>query len=235
MRRIQQGFFVLLLLAFSAITASADGVSEAMTQGNTFFTLGQYEMAIFQYRLALAEAGTVQAAQAHHNIGACYYQLGQMENAAREFREALRFTDSYPKAAYALGLALEALNDWPAARQAFAQAVQQSNGQQAEALFELGLLSARDGNYERAITEFRQALKHGAHLSPSIHNNIGIMLALTGHATDALQQFTLAYQKSNRKLAEADHNLKLCRRLLAENSPRLMAELKMTGRTQSTD
>lgn len=235
MRRIQQGLFVLLLLSCSVINVSADGISDALTLGNTFYKHGQYEMAIFQYRVALAAADTVQVAQAHHNIGACYYQLGQMANAAREFRAALRLTRSYPKAAYTLGLALAALRDWPAARQAFALAVEQSNGQHAEALFELGLLSARAGHYETAITEFRQALKHGAHLSPSIHNNIGIMLALTGHATEALQQFTLACQKSNRKLVEADHNLKLCRRLLDDHSPRLLAELKMTGRIQSTD
>lgn len=235
MLNVRRVVLVFLLLSAALLPVRADSASEAMEQGNALFALGQYEMAIFQYRVALPLMNSEQAAQARYNIGACYYQLRQMSSAVTEFREAIKIrAGSYPKAAYALGLALKELGRLAEARAAFTQAAQHSGERQTEALMELGILLARDGDYQAAISRLRQALRQRSRYLPQIHNNLGVILALNGQPTDALEQFDLALKQSGGRLSEASHNLQLCHRLLDGNAPRLIAELKLSGQAQAT-
>jgi tetratricopeptide (TPR) repeat protein len=235
MLNVRRVVFVLMLLAAALLPVRADSVSEVMEQGNAFFALGQYEMAIFQYRAALPLMSSEQAALAHYNIGACYYQLRQPSSAVTEFREAIKIrAGRYPKASYALGLALRELGRWTEAREAFTLTAQQAGERQTEALMELGIILARDGDYQAAISRLRQALKQRSRYLPQIHNNLGVILALNRQPTEALEQFDLALKRSGGRLSEASHNLQLCHRLLDGDAPRLIAELKLTGQAQST-
>jgi Tfp pilus assembly protein PilF len=193
-------------------------------------------MALFHYRVALPQTSGDQAALLHHNLGACHFRLGQLAEAAREFRQALSLrAGRYPQASYSLGVTLIALNRLIEAEEAFAQAVRHSRGKHAEAQFELGLLQANDGDYRAASESFRGALKAGLRASPLIHNNLGVLLALDGNFVEAMQEFDHAVQKSRGRLSEAAHNLNICRKLLDGSARQLMAELKLTGRRDQSE
>jgi Tfp pilus assembly protein PilF len=235
MRNVR-GLLFVLLLAAAPVIAGADSVREAIENGNNFFAHGQYEMALFHYRVALPQTSGDQAALLHHNLGACHFRLGQLAEAASEFRQALSLrAGRYPQASYSLGVTLIALNRLIEAEEAFAQAVRHSRGKHAEAQFELGLLQANDGDYRAASESFRGALKAGLRASPLIHNNLGVLLALDGNFVEAMQEFDHAVQKSRGRLSEAAHNLNICRKLLDGSARQLMAELKLTGRRDQSE
>jgi tetratricopeptide (TPR) repeat protein len=157
------------LVALGAAQAQSD--DNALAQGNRFFALGQYEMALTQYRIAAA-APNEQQPVAHFNIGVCQHRLGRLPEAVRAYREAVRLTNGqYAKAAYALGLVLLDLDNVREAKQAFAQAVEVSNGRDAEALFQLALLLARAGETEAATKRLQQAIQHAGKRFPGGHNN----------------------------------------------------------------
>jgi tetratricopeptide (TPR) repeat protein len=227
---------MISLLTAALVTARADGAREAIENGNNFFAHQQYEMALFHYRVALPQTSGDQVALLHHNIGACHFRLGQLAEAAREFRQALSLrAGRYPQASYSLGVTLVALNRLTEAKEAFTEAIRHSRGKHAEAQFELGLLQANDGDYRAASESFRRALKAGLRASPLIHNNLGVLLALDGNFLEALREFDQAVQKSQGRLSEAAHNLKLCRSLLDGSSRQLIAELKLTGRKDQSE
>jgi hypothetical protein len=77
---------------------------------------------------------------------------------------------------------------------------------------------ARAGNYTRAAQFFKDAIRRpGDHL-PASHNNLGVILAWTGHLKDAEFQFKIALRLTGGTLEDASQNLKLCRYLLAKGT-----------------
>ena len=101
------------------------------------------------------------------------------------------------------------------AKEAYQQSIGLSQGLYAAAHYRLGLLIAREGEYQAAADCFRKALKReGLHV-PASHNNLGVMLARLGRMKDAQREFEIALRQSDGRLDDAIHNLKLCRSLLA--------------------
>ena len=222
---------VALVLVFARITY-ADEPREAMEQGAQFFSRGNYEMAILQYRIAVQWPGD-HVAMAHFNVGVCQHRLGRLGAAVDEYRAALKAKNNeYFKAAFALGLALEDLYDWARAKDAFALAVKISHARDAEALFQFARLLAHAGEYEFALKYLRQAIKFAPRNFPGGHNNLGVLLALRGQYNEALNEFDLAVQQSAGKSLEAQYNLELCRNLLHAPSSALLASLQSTKQTQ---
>ncbi len=226
-------FAVVLLLGLAFMsTARADESQDAMEQGTQFFAMGNYEMAIMQYRFALSWPGA-HVATAHFNIGVCQHRLGRISAAVDEYRAALKSDKNrYFKAAYALGIALEDLREWEQSKDAFALAVEISHERDAESLFQLARLLAREGERETATEYLRKAIKNAPNNFPGGHNNLGVLLALSGQYNEALNEFDLAVQQSAGKSREAQYNLQLCRNLLRAPSATLLASLQSTKQTQ---
>jgi len=106
-------FITLLFLALSpaavGVKAQINDASEAIERGSEFFSRGQYELAIFEYRGALNWPGAHQG-RAHFNIGVCEYRLGRPREAMAEYRAAIKLREGrFPLASYALGVALQDL------------------------------------------------------------------------------------------------------------------------------
>src|SRR5690349_2897971 len=102
------GIVILTLLTFVAPAAAQQSAQQSegdpFTRGNRAFQLGQYELAIFEYRQALSPADK-RYAETSYNLGACYYALGRKHEAADWFRAALKAQGGrYANAAYALGI-----------------------------------------------------------------------------------------------------------------------------------
>ena len=90
------------------------------------------------------------------------------------------------KAAFIRGLRLAKANEWPAAAEAFQQAVTVDQGF-SEAHGNLGTSYARQGLQQEAITEYRRAI----HLDPataSHHANLGFSLLLANQPGEAEQE-----------------------------------------------
>src|SRR6185503_19509357 len=109
-------FLLTLLMLISSVvvtTAQAQTVEAtaepraALERGNRSFAGENYEAAIREYGSVPSSAGETYA-QALYNIGASYYELWRTTEAIDYYRRAIAERHgTYPRASYALGVALE--------------------------------------------------------------------------------------------------------------------------------
>jgi tetratricopeptide (TPR) repeat protein len=198
-------------LLFTTAILADGGPGEAIQRGNEAYARGHYQLAVFEYQAALTVDARRHYVTARYNIGVCYFKLGRLSDAVREYQAAIAADGQYSKALYALGIALEDLGQWEEATTAFTRAVALCGGRHAEALFELGLIRHREGNFEAASENFRQAVAQVAGNFPAGLNNLGVALAALGRLSEAEQAFEKALTQSKGRLAEARQNLRLCR------------------------
>jgi tetratricopeptide (TPR) repeat protein len=229
-----------LLLMFSCtITIAQVGRSngqDVIKRGNQRYERGEYEAAIKEYR-QVPQGQTGAYAQSLYNIGVCYYELRRTEEAIVMYRRTVEVRGGrYPKALYALGVALEISRRLKDAREAYEQAIAASDGKYTEAQFavahyRLGLLAGREGDYEKAATLFREAINRSRERFPAGHNNLGVMLALSGRTAEAEREFEIALRQATYEFEEAASNLKLCRSLLTKETQDAFASLKVSDAT----
>ena len=101
---------LLLLLTLSVISASAQSsrsaAQSAIDKGNALVSQGNYEQALKYYRTITPESR--EYAIALYNIGVCHYELWHTEHAIDFYKRAINERQGkYPRASYALGVALE--------------------------------------------------------------------------------------------------------------------------------
>jgi tetratricopeptide (TPR) repeat protein len=194
----------------------------AQTDSKTILRRGDALVAQEKYKLAIDEYGKVSTrdrdayARTIYDIGVCYYELWQTDNAIEFYKRAVELKQgNYPKASYALGVALEDQGNTTEARNAYEQAVNASHGELARATYRLGLLEAKAGEFQKAATLFREAAARAGEHVPASHNNLGVMLAQLGFLKEAEQEFIFALKASEGRFDDAAHNLNLCRSLTA--------------------
>jgi tetratricopeptide (TPR) repeat protein len=217
----------LLLMITGFASAQNLGGDRAITRGNKLVAQGYYKLAINEYERVSSSDETY--AQALYNIGVCYYELWKTDEAIQFYKRAVELRrGEYPIASYALGVALEDMNRLVEAREAYRLAIKASHGDNAAATHRLGVLFAREGSVETAAKLFRAASRRrGEHASAS-HNNLGVMLARMGQLNEAETEFMIALRETNGQFADAAHNLKLCRSLLATTQNRdSLSDLKL--------
>lgn len=219
-------FVLLLILPSSAGAANVtdDPEREAFERGGQAFARGNYPVAIEEYRQSLATFGP-RFAEAHYNIGVCYYELGSLDDAINWYRAAIKAKrGAYPGALFALGVVLEDLRKYDEARVAFRQAIETSKGKHAGAHFRYGLSLHRERDYEGAMESYRRALVHKDGPFPACHNNLGVVMAILGRMGDAEREFDMAVKQSKGRFNDATHNLHLCRSLSVAKSRALVAQ-----------
>ena len=232
---------LLLVLTFSVATAQAIqsevepqrslDAGAAIERGNRSFAKADYESALRAYRSVPQSAGET-FAQALYNIGVCYYELWQTDEAIDFYRQALEVQHGrYPRASYALGVALENQARLGEAKQAYKQAIVTSQGEYAAANYRLGLIFSMESDYEAAAACFREALARAGDHVPASHNNLGVMLAHQGRLIEARREFEIALKETDGVFDDAAHNLKLCRSLLATSKTAQIATLKIASMT----
>ena len=98
--------FILTGPAFSQTSSDKLVFDEATIHARE----GRYPEALEKYRGLLPSVKKAEsAAKVHFNIGICFYHLGQFENAAADYREAISTDRAYQKAFYTLGIVQAAL------------------------------------------------------------------------------------------------------------------------------
>lgn len=206
---------ILLLITLSAIPVASQSRSanqSALDKGNSLVSRGNYEEALNYYRTIAPESR--EYAIALYNIGVCHYELWQTDGAIDFYKRAIKERNSkYPRASYALGVALEDAGRLAEAKQAYEETLRVADNY-SPASFRLGVIASNEGNVETAARLFRRALRQTGEHVPASHNNLGVMLARMGRLVEAKKEFALAMELSNGSLADAQHNLDLCRHLL---------------------
>src|SRR5262249_36968491 len=197
-------------------------VINAQTDSKAILRRGDALVVQEKYKLAIDEYGKVSSgdrdsyARAVYNIGVCYYELWETDEAIAFYKRAIELKEgNYPRASYALGVALEDRNRTTEASEAYEQAMSASHREFAGATYRLGLLEAKKGEFQKAATLFREAAAHAGEHVPASHNNLGVMLARLGFLKEAEQEFIVALRTSNGRFDDATHNLNLCRSLTA--------------------
>jgi Tfp pilus assembly protein PilF len=95
-------------------------------------------------------------------------------------------------------------------------------------LFELALESQRDGDYRAAVGHYRQAITQSKDRIPACHNNLGVILAMSGMLEEATREFETAVKQSRGKSAEASQNLTRCQQIIGGGPSGMIAALKIT-------
>lgn len=200
-------FFATIILASAGVTLNAQS---ALKRGNAFWAQENYRAAIEEYRKVSTNDADSYAC-AIYNIGVCHYELSETDEAITFYKRAIELKHgNYARASYALGVALEDRGLFAEAKQAYEQA----RTGFAPAIYKLGMLAARSGDLSKAADLFRDAASRKGQHVPASHNNLGVMLARLGFLKEAEKSFIVALKESDNRLADAVHNLKLCRSLM---------------------
>jgi tetratricopeptide (TPR) repeat protein len=202
-------FFATFLAISFPFTINAQQDNSPLMRGDAFVVQENYQAAIEEYG-KVSHRDRERYARAIYNIGVCHYELWRTEEAISFYKRAIELKlGNYPAASYALGVALEDQNKFAEAKIAYQQAPAFG-----PAIYRLGLLQAKAGEFKRAAELFRDAASRNGRHVPASHNNLGVMLAQLGFLKEAEKEFAMALKSSDGVFEDAAHNLKLCRSLI---------------------
>ena len=226
--------FVIVLFFSAGIFGQSPAAYSSFTDGAKSAASGDFENALKSYRTSLMlvenEASkTVFKAKLHFNIGVCLYRLNRSAEAVPEFEEAIRLRKGkYQKAAYALGMAESARENWVNAGEAFESAVKLKEDD-GEAWFDLGMTHIARSDFSKAEKAFRTSIIYKTVDSALSHNNVGVILAMKNDFPRAEQEFEKALFLSAGRLIEARNNLEYCKKRTARD---LVAGLSFSARDE---
>ncbi len=124
------------------------------------------------------------------NYGVALGDHGKLDEAAAQYREALRIHPGYPEAECNLGNICGLRRQYDEAIGHYRAALERKPDY-PEARFNLGNALALKGNYEAAAPEFLEALRLNPDYTEA-HNNLGNAYMLEGRVDDAITQYAAA-------------------------------------------
>jgi len=133
----------------------------------------------------------------HHNLGYAYYESGRLEEARKEFEEALTLNPDYALSSYNLGLVLYRKGLMEEAIHCYKEALKQDHPY-PEAYYNLGLAYYQKGLYLNSINAFRTFLK----LKPDYENAYNSL----GLAYQGLRQWDRAKESFGEELRRNPEN-----------------------------
>lgn len=220
-------FFVSIFVSLLQFGVFAQNQNFAL--GIELAKAGDFQSALPKFQNAFAkELSKKQTAQIHYNIGVCFYQLKQTNEAVIEFEKAIWLNSDYEKAFYALGMALSELKNFSKSETAFLQTIKLSNGRNGEAWFDLAFAYIGQQKYDEAFTSFQKAIISGSRATGASHNNLGVIYAIKGNFKAAEKELELANQLN---FSEAVNNLQILRKAMNTKDNNLIAQLIFKEKT----
>ncbi|HEV7643338.1 MAG TPA: tetratricopeptide repeat protein [Pyrinomonadaceae bacterium] len=141
--------------------------------GVCLYHLGQFENAVSEYQAAIAADGAYQ--KAFYTLGIAQAALGKTNEAKAAFYEAVRLKKNDGEAWFDLGMVLLAESDekdHEAASEAFENAVKNNSINSVDAINNIGVIAALNGDLAAAEKKFKAALKMGD--SAEAKNNLEV-------------------------------------------------------------
>jgi tetratricopeptide (TPR) repeat protein len=138
---------------------------------------------LFRHALAVTENNWL----AHNGLGADLSRNGDVDEAIRQFQEAIRLKPGFAVAHFNLGSAFEGKGQMDEAIRQYQEALR-LKPDYAEAHNNLGAALDEQGQMDEAIRQYQEALR----LNPDYavaHNNLGVALGKQGHIDEAIRQF----------------------------------------------
>lgn len=162
--------------------------------GVCLYQLGRHDEAIAEYQKAIVIDPNYQ--KAYYASGMAQTALGKAPKAKSAFRLALKLNPDDAEAWFDLAMVLLGEKEYDSAKEAFEKAVEQRSVNAADAINNLGVLSAMEGDIEGAKANFKNAwaMSNGASREAIANFNICVHYE---KKTD--WQFTAALKFSNNK------------------------------------
>jgi tetratricopeptide (TPR) repeat protein len=157
------------------------------TYSNTVKTLYDKGLLDDQESLEFRKALRMKPDVAHYNIGNILYHKGLLDEAIREYREALRINPDYAEAHTELKDALKAKGLLDKVIKEHREALK-IKPDDATTHYNLGTTLYDKGLLNEAILEYREALRIKPDYAAA-HNNLGVALEATGDVKGAVEEF----------------------------------------------
>ncbi|HEV2705379.1 MAG TPA: serine/threonine-protein kinase [Pyrinomonadaceae bacterium] len=182
--------------------------AEFYERGNYNFSSRDFERAIADYRRAIELQPEFPSA--HNRLGWVLMMKGQVGEAEREFREAIRQSDgNFAAAQYNLGFALQQQGKLEDAIGAYQEAVRSRGGSYADAYFQIGLAYIGLKRNAEAADALRTAVEQNGGRDPEARHALGVALAQQNDLEGAEAAFRSAIEERGGDYAEAHYNLGL--------------------------
>ncbi len=143
-------------------------------------------------------------ARPHTSLGVAYWETGRVEDAIREYREAIRLAPGEAEAHYNLGVAHAGKGQVDEAMREYREAIRLAPGL-AGAHMNLGLALGGKGQLDDAIRAYSEAIRLAPGLAEA-HMNLGLAYRARGRTDDAIHEYREAIRLSP-GLAGAHMNL----------------------------
>jgi serine/threonine-protein kinase len=182
--------------------------AEFYERGNYNFSSRDFERAIADYRRAIELQPEYPSA--HNRLGWVLMMKGQVGEAEREFREAIRQSGgNFAAAQYNLGFALQQQGKLEDAVGSYQEAVRSRGGTYADAYFQIGLAYIGLKRNAEAADALRTAVEQNGGRDPEARHALGVALAQQNDFEGAESAFRSAVEERGGDYAEAHYNLGL--------------------------
>ncbi len=228
-RIIYSSIFIFSVFIFG-VSAQSTLTKQNFESGVNFANKGEFKTALPYFQTSLEHAQSESAnqfllAKIHFNIGVCLYRLKNQADAVVEFERAIELHPKYEKAFYALGMAQFEIKKLLESERAFLGAIN-LNKQNGEAWFDLAFVYLVRKDYDGAKIAFENSVKFKSVSSAIGRNNIGVIFALNGDFTSAIDEFEKAIYESSGKLIVSKRNLQFCKTYKQNFGKDLIAKLE---------
>lgn len=125
--------------------------------------------------------------RSHYNLGTALLNKGDLDGAAKEFREAIRLKPGDPYAHNSLGIALDKKKDWDGAIREYRETIR-FWPDNPYAHYNLGWELANKNDWDGATKEFRETIR----LKPDYagaHDNLGVALKKQNDLDGAVKEY----------------------------------------------
>jgi tetratricopeptide (TPR) repeat protein len=120
----------------------------------------------------------------NRNLGIAFYKTGMLEEALREFRRVAELRPADAATPFYIGLVLMRQGKWPAAADAYRDAVSRPEARPG-AFHNLAYALERLGQYDEAETALDQAAAHGGGDDPRVRTSLAALAMRRGRLGDA--------------------------------------------------
>ena len=161
-------YHLIILFCFIFFSPMIAGCQD-LNSGIDAYNKGEYDKAIQVLQDYLK--GNPQDVEAHHFLGNAYFKKGLLDEAQKEYEEALDQDSKHPLVIYQLGLVYIKKKEYEEAKEMFQRGLKLKK---QDALFHngMGLLQMEQGDLTQADLSFRLALADNPE-NPEFHKNLG--------------------------------------------------------------